>query len=195
MGSRMEEASGSADDNSRNIPRATFIEDIAGHVQGKDIQAIMKAISEVYGKYKFMEGRLVQQKRSLLGKMPDIRRAIDVLEMLIEKHKEGEENGEIVPVEMRYKLADNVFGRATVNPGDGKVMLWIGANIMMEYSYEEAMSLLQKNLESASATYASLDIDLAFLKDQITISEVNIARLHNYNVAQKEKAKVAAVSS
>lgn len=74
-------------------------------------------------------------------------------------------------------------------------MLWIGANIMMEYSYEEAMSLLQKNLESASATYASLDIDLAFLKDQITISEVNIARLHNYNVAQKEKAKVAAVSS
>lgn len=44
--------------------------------------------------------------------------------MLIEKHKEGEENGEIVPVEMRYKLADNVFGRATVNPGDGKVDAW-----------------------------------------------------------------------
>ena len=36
---------------------------------------------------------------------------------------------------------------------------------------------------------ASLESDLAFLKDQITISEVNIARIHNYNVQVKKEAK------
>jgi hypothetical protein len=36
---------------------------------------------------------------------------------------------------------------------------------------------------------ASLEGDLAFLKDQITISEVNIARIHNYNVQLKKEAK------
>jgi hypothetical protein len=36
---------------------------------------------------------------------------------------------------------------------------------------------------------SSLEEDLAFLKDQITISEVNIARIHNYNVQLKKESK------
>ena len=36
---------------------------------------------------------------------------------------------------------------------------------------------------------SSLEGDLAFLKDQITISEVNIARVHNFNVQVKKEAK------
>ena len=63
---------------------------------------------------------------------------------------------------------------------------------MLEYNYDEAKTLLTKNLESAENTLVSLSSDISFLKDQITTSEVNIARMHNYNVklrAQKRTAK------
>ena len=55
--------------------------------------------------------------------------------------------------------------------------LWLGANIMVEYTFEEARKLLGKNLENAKAnltrfvisTYShfsfSKDTDISFLKD------------------------------
>jgi hypothetical protein len=85
---------------------------------------------------------------------------------------------------------------------------------MLEYSYEEGQALLSSNLEvqflsqthvitsSISlifSSFASIQIaerslsiltsDLAFIKDQITVSEVNIARLHNHNVRLRAQAK------
>lgn len=58
---------------------------------------------------------------------------------------------------------------------------------MVKYSYEEAAVLLKLNLKSAQTTFSALDQDLAFLKDQITTQEVNIARVHNFNVGLKAK--------
>lgn len=57
---------------------------------------------------------------------------------------------------------------------------------MVEYPYEEGLALLQKNLAGATKSLESLNSDLAFLKDQITISEVNIARVHNRNVKYRQ---------
>ena len=53
------------------------------------------------------------------------------------------------------------------------------ANVMLEYTYEEALELLTKNLNNAVDTVESLDADLDFIKDQITTTEVNIARVYN----------------
>jgi len=50
-------------------------------------------------------------------------------------------------------------------------------------------------LQNAEVNLASLEGDLAFLKDQITISEVNIARVHNFNVQVKKEAKEREVGS
>lgn len=52
----------------------------------------------------------------------------------------------------------------------------------------------------AERSLAILASDLAFIKDQITVSEVNIARMHNYNVrlrAQEKsrQAKAAAMAA
>lgn len=58
---------------------------------------------------------------------------------------------------------------------------------MLEYEYQEALQLLTRNLTTAETTLASLQTDVSYLKDQITISEVNIARMHNFKVAQKNK--------
>ena len=63
---------------------------------------------------------------------------------------------------------------------------------MLEYTYDEALELLTNNLKNAKETVESLDTDLDFIKDQITTTEVNIARVYNQDVREKRKAKAAA---
>ena len=60
---------------------------------------------------------------------------------------------------------------------------------MLEYTYKEAHTLLTKNLSSAKQQLITLTNDLKFLKEQITISEVNINRVHNRKVELDKKLK------
>lgn len=45
---------------------------------------------------------------------------------------------------------------------------------MLEYSTEEAESLLRKNLQAATESLAQAEEDLDFLRDQYTTTEVSI---------------------
>lgn len=47
-----------------------------------------------------------------------------------------------------FGLADQVYTKATVAP-QNRVGLWLGAGIMLEYTYDEARALLQENLAAA----------------------------------------------
>jgi prefoldin subunit 5 len=126
-----------------------------------------------------MESHLVQQQKGLHVKIPDISNALQALHHLMKKDD---------VVSCHFELADSVYANAKIQK-ENTVLLWLGANVMLEYTYAEADALLTKNLSNAEVTLKSLDEDLAFLKDQITISEVNIARIHNYNVQLKKDAK------
>ena len=132
-----------------------------------------------------MESELVTQQKSLLTKQPDIESALNAVRYL-QKHQ-SDDDAEPLPIQ--FELADSIHARAEVDAGNDKVLLWLGANVMLEYTYEEAEALLSKNLENCKASLESLESDLSFLKDQITISEVNIARVHNLNVAIKNEQK------
>lgn len=63
---------------------------------------------------------------------------------------------------------------------------------MVEYSYEEAIALLERNFVNAEIRIKSTEEDLNFLKDQTTTTEVNIARVYNQTVVNKQKEKLAA---
>lgn len=45
---------------------------------------------------------------------------------------------------------------------------------MVEYTYEEAKALLEKNLANANKTKESMIEDAAYLKEQITTCEVSL---------------------
>lgn len=60
---------------------------------------------------------------------------------------------------------------------------------MVEYSYEEALELLQLNIASATDRLAQIDADLAFLRDAIITTEVNIARIFNHDVRRRRKVR------
>ena len=60
---------------------------------------------------------------------------------------------------------------------------------MLEYPIEEAQELLNKNYATAKENLAQTEEDLAFLHDQVTTMEVNLARVYNYRVKLRRKDK------
>jgi hypothetical protein len=59
---------------------------------------------------------------------------------------------------------------------------------MVEYNYQEARTLLETQKVNCERTLVELSDDLLFLKDQITTTEVNIARIYNFDVKNRKKA-------
>lgn len=142
-------------------------------------------MNELYQKYKFMEQQLLRGKESLRVKTPDIRKTLEMVRMLKAKHEKAES------MQTNFLISDNVWAKATIPNDTGRVGLWLGANVMAEYSYDEALALLERNLTNAEIRLKSTEEDLNFLKDQITTTEVNIARCYNQTVANKQKEKAA----
>merc|ERR1711981_769827 len=105
---------------------------------------------------------------------------------LVSKRKCAEED-----MNVRFQLSDNAYVNATV-PAQDTICLWLGANVMLEYTLDEALSLLEKNLKNASESLVKLEDDLEFIREQMTTTEVNIARIHNHNVRINEKEKALA---
>jgi prefoldin subunit 5 len=130
-------------------------------------------MNELYQKYKFMETQLIRGRESLKVKTPDIKKTLEMVRLLKEKHAKEES------MQTNFLISDNVWAKATIPNTTGKVGLWLGANVMIEYSYDEALGLLEKNLVNAEIRLRSTEEDLNFLKDQITTTEVNIARVYN----------------
>lgn len=121
-----------------------------------------------------MEQNLVRARQSLKVKLPDIKRTLEMVIMLKAKYESDQKE-----IQTNFLLADNIWAKARVPNTSGNVGLWLGANVMVEYTYAEALKLLAKNLSNAEAKIAECETDLDFLKDQITTTEVNLARIYN----------------
>ena len=63
--------------------------------------------------------------------------------------------------------------------------------MLCEYPVQDAQALLTENRDNAKVNLKSLDEDVQFLRDQITTTEVNIARIFNYDVMKRKALKAA----
>ena len=173
-------------DNERKIPKVLFIEDVETFTERYHAQSVFQQMNELYQKYQYMESQLSIGKRNLKIKLPEIKKTIDMVLMLQEKHEEEEKT-----LKTNFLISDNIWARAELNNESGKVGLWLGANVMVEYTYEEALALLNKNFENAKVKLESTNVDLDYIKDQITTLEVNMARVYNQNIENKKKVAAA----
>ena len=57
-------------------------------------------------------------------------------------------------------VSDNIYAKAKVPNDTGKVGLWLGANVMVEYTFQEAIALLTKNLKNAQLKIDEADSDI-----------------------------------
>ncbi len=143
---------------------------------------VLAGLKELLSKYSFMFDSLTVQKRSILRKIPDIQQSLETVIMLKTKREEG------AKYTARFALTDNCHATAELDASD-KVCLWLGANVMLEYSLDEADDLLKSSQTSATQCLQSLDKSLNFLRDQITTTGVNIARVHNHNVRLRAQVR------
>jgi len=170
------------------IPVAVFIEDIDGYMKKEGTaEAALEKLQRLYNAFKFIEQRLNQKKTKLKIKLPEITKTYQSLVQMEEQSKLGE------PLVSHYELAQSIFAKAKINVHENdKVCLWLGANVMLEYPRAEAIALLEQQQRDAKTALATTIDDMGFLRDQITTTEVNMARVFNWDVKDRRKKQEAA---
>ena len=128
----------------------------------------------------------------LKQKVPELEKSLNLVRSLLKKRDDGELTGSV-----RYNLADQVYAKANIDYSVGVVHLWLGANVMLEYSYEEAISFLDEKRQRADTELKNTSEDLAYVRDQIVTCEVNMSRIYNWDVRRKraETAEKAAAAT
>jgi len=90
-------------------------------------------------------------------KIPEIEKSLTLVKHLKAKQEEGE------TVVTRYNLADTVYTKAELDVDSGIVNLWLGANVMIEYTYDEAIELLSSKEEKAKKDLEDVRILVVFV--------------------------------
>jgi len=173
--------------NSRDIPAAKFLDDIElfanSFTPPASSTVLIGAYSDLYSKFKAYETALTKKRISYQEKLPEIEKSISLVRHLMEKKNAGEAGATT-----RYNLADTIYTKAEVDCSQGIVFLWLGANVMLEYTYAEALELLTSKQDVAKKNFKEVTEDLAFTRNQIITSEVNISRIYNWDVRRKREA-------
>ncbi|XP_069695076.1 prefoldin subunit 3 [Periplaneta americana] len=168
------------------IPEAAFVDDVDAFMaleeNGGDVDKVLRRLDEQHSKYKFMEYNLASKRRRLKSQIPDLENSLDMIKLLQKQSDSPKE------IETQFLLSEQVYVKARVPPTD-KVCLWLGANVMLEYTLEDAMNLLVKNIDTAKKNLGYVEHDLDFLRDQFTTTEVNMARVYNWDVKKRQAAK------
>lgn len=72
---------------------------------------------------------------------------------------------------------------------ENRVALVLGANVMVEYNYDEALELLAESKANSLKSLDDLEENLAFLRDQRITTEVCASRGHNYGVERRQESR------
>lgn len=167
------------------IPEAEFVEDVDAYMARPEnngvVDEVLKKLDSQHAKYKFMEYNLLTKKKRLQNQIPELKRSLTMIEKL-ENQKEE--------FDTQFLLSEQVFAKAKVPPTE-TVFLWLGANVMLEYTLEDARKLLTQNIAAAERNSGYVNHDLDFLRDQFTTTEVNMARVFNWDVKRRQASKLA----
>ena len=168
--------------NERDIPMVKFIDDVGDFAQSftppASAELLIGAFTQLYQKYKSVESSLEIRKNRLEDKVPELRKSLTMVRTLAEKDH----------ATVRYNLADNLFASADLDLQAGTVHLWLGANVMLEFPFDEAIQFLEAKLSQAETDLATTEADLLFVRDQTVTSEVNMSRIFNWDVRRKRSA-------
>ena len=145
-------------------------------------EVLIGAFSELFSKFKAYETNLSNKRLTYQQKLPEIEKTLALVTHLKSKHEEGE------TITTQYNLCDTVYAKAKLDDS-GTVNLWLGANVMLEYTYAEALEYLNAKEVDAKKEYKQVTEDLAFTRNQSITAEVNMSRIYNWDVKKRRDAK------
>ncbi|CAL6093790.1 Prefoldin_subunit 3 [Hexamita inflata] len=163
--------------NTRGIPRAVFFENVATFVANcGDVSHSILDLENKLAQYNLMFQSLDNQRNTLRNSLPSLHNTLESLEFVQEK---GED------VIFYHQLVDGIYVKARIN-NNKKVGIFLGSNVMVDYTVEEAKNLIQENIRNVEKQIKDCELNLEFLKEQITIIEVSVSRVFNYDVQQRK---------
>jgi len=190
--------------NPRGIPKAPFVSNVEESIGGPEasIESTLNKFQEMISKYRYMELNLQNRRKALEDKIPDISKTLDMVVFLKERREQklkgkanedeldddAEEAVDDGPLKTTFELNDTLYAEAELEESDD-VYLWLGANVMMSYTLADAQALLSSKLTTAKQSRANAIEDLEWLREQITVMEVNIARVYNWDVRRRREAR------
>jgi prefoldin subunit 5 len=118
-------------------------------------------------------------EQHLETKIPELSKSLALIEALRSKGQE--------PQFIWYALADNIYARAEIETKRPVVNLWLGANVMLEYTYDEATEFLSTSIAKATTEFGHVKADISCIRDQIVTSEVQISRIYNWDVLRRKQ--------
>ncbi|KAI0753332.1 Prefoldin subunit 3 [Daedaleopsis nitida] len=167
-------------------------------------------------KYRYMDQNLTQRRQTLEEKIPEIKKTLSMVEFLQERRdgKSASTEGDLEDDDLEddddsasakaltttFELNDTLYAEATLEDTD-TVYLWLGrtrlrshrvhaqANVMLSYKLPAAISLLRSKLGAAEKSLSTVVEDLDFLREQITVMEVNTARVYNWDVKRRRELR------
>jgi prefoldin subunit 5 len=154
-------------------------------MQGKTAEEQLETIRQQLQAFKQQEQMLLLRRERLQERLPEIKSALEAVLGLIAQQ------GKPDPLLVDYELTENIYAKAAVDSGVDSVNLWLGANVMVEYPLAEAKELLSSQLEGCEASQKQVSADLETAKANMTITEVSMARVFNWDVEQRRKTKMA----
>jgi prefoldin subunit 5 len=166
-----------------NFIRSFFQDDVDTFMQKDDnennVEKVLKGLDEQHSKYKFMEFNIAARKRKLKQQIPDLGKSLNMIKILTNQND---------TLQTQVLLSEQVFVKTSIPPTK-TVCLWLGANVMLEYPLDEAETLLKQNMDAAAVNLKCLEHDQEFLRDQLTTTEVNMARVYNWDVKRRQSKK------
>ncbi|KAJ1460545.1 Prefoldin subunit-domain-containing protein [Pelagophyceae sp. CCMP2097] len=177
--------------NPRGIPFVVFIESVQGILDattGSSVETLIGAFNELHQKFKILESTKMRTKQNMKTKIPEISRTLELVKHLVAQQTKDE------AFYTNYSLSEMLYARAKIEPA-GVVYLWLGASIMVEYPYAEALQMLQLSLGNAQDRLLTCNEDLDHVRDQIITVEVNMARVFNYDVKKRREDKTRAADA
>merc|ERR1712212_95412 len=148
-----------------------------GEVSGDAAVAALTDIDTKINAYRLIEVSLAQKKKRMEDGLPETVNSLEAVRHLLATNKKE--------LPTNFELTEGVYKNATIE-NTGKVMLFIGANIALEYDTAEAEALLSKNKTEAKRKIDEIKSELDFLSEQILISEMSKARIVSW-ADQNEK--------
>jgi hypothetical protein len=101
----------SSSGRSAEIAKSVFIEDVSAFMQGKQVEDVLMELQERLRRLRTYEGQVLQTRKRLLEKLPEIKKSLDVVNALVEKKG----SGDVVAAD--YELADGIYAKASLQVG------------------------------------------------------------------------------
>ena len=191
------------DELDHDIPKMEFIESLDKFVQEWGVDATpasgaapptasvpvnvasertVRRLNAMHDRYKTIEARLAAQKARVKSRLPVLHNTLALIDTIEVRRAKNES------MRAHVEIGDNLYTVATVPPTEN-VALWLGADVLLEYPLAEARATLRENIAEAEKHIDSCTKRMDFVKDQVTMTEVNIARVYNWGVQKRKEGE------